>query len=917
MQPPQIQARSNEEGLAEHAERLKKFQRLGSSMIQMGPPRLDNDQTNSIQPKPWIQRKLTLGEPGDKYELEADRVASQVVQQINTPAFTQSNLRQLIQREKDLERKMQANCFKAVIQRQQAITGGEASPDLESAIHRAKGSGQPLDAGLQQSMGQAMGIDFSNVRVHTDAQSDQLNQSIQAKAFTTGQDVFFRSGAYQPGNRGGQELIAHELTHVVQQNRSLISSKAAESKQLQTDSSSEPAAGKEQLKFRRQLDNEKTDKTVSDLTTDQNQENRISVMNLGGVVLGVDKPIIQRQSEGENIREDYPLPKIEKEFFDFGEKHKIFVVKHGVNYELMIASTPQLLKDYIAKKLRDERNEEKKNQLNAINGKIEQYNQVSSGYKESLGKRLKKLMKSAVENMSNVGVGMDDNKFDYIPPPTKVTWGPTQDMGNHKVGTKMTANPLSINPGKLSGSEPSSNYGKHYVKGHLLNHHLHGKAKDENLTPMTYALNKAFESQVESYLKQAILSENRVFKFEVQVYGMDGGVPKGITFEAVELEPDNDDWRVKDDGGKVKGDLDQKGQGNVTDENGNKVEPDQSADSALLENFLENNPALESEELKNIRDEFKKIQREWTADFGKYLRDILNDIVQGLVRLYPDEKKVFPKSDITYGATKKFKNNDNQKFMGFSDEHGTWMEAKILSINPGESYGFEPETQRWGKYVQGHLLNHHLHGPAESRNLLPMTSSLNTDMEKKIESKAKKMVLEENQVVFYKVWTEDDQQIDEPIELGKTISNESEMNPSTPEQNLFTEYGEAKEQYEIAKQQLIEEDENETVEQKQERMKKKREFDEISNTVKEKEDTLYEDYEEQSEKYRKLESYSLPTKLKARLYKLKLKENVDGTRQEVINKRSNWKKDGPIINYTGVNSIAYKANKKKDENKWK
>ena len=66
VQPPQIQARSNEEGLAEHAERLKKFQRLGSSMIQMGPPRLDNDQTNSIQPKPWIQRKLTLGEPGDK-----------------------------------------------------------------------------------------------------------------------------------------------------------------------------------------------------------------------------------------------------------------------------------------------------------------------------------------------------------------------------------------------------------------------------------------------------------------------------------------------------------------------------------------------------------------------------------------------------------------------------------------------------------------------------------------------------------------------------------------------------------------------------------------------------------------------------------------------------------------------------------
>ncbi|OBQ24581.1 MAG: hypothetical protein AN488_00015 [Anabaena sp. WA113] len=61
------------------------------------------------------------------------------------------------------------------------------------------------------------GVDFSQVKVHNDAVSDQLNQSIQARAFTTGQDVFFRGGEYNPGSRGGQELLAHELTHVVQQ----------------------------------------------------------------------------------------------------------------------------------------------------------------------------------------------------------------------------------------------------------------------------------------------------------------------------------------------------------------------------------------------------------------------------------------------------------------------------------------------------------------------------------------------------------------------------------------------------------------------------------------------------------------------------------------------------------------------------
>ena len=223
VQPPPIQAKSNEEGLAEHAERLRKFQRLGNSMIQMGPPRLDNNKTSPLQPQPWIQRKLTIGEPGDKYEQEADRVAFQVVQQINAPtSIDKNNLSQSIQREKDLKGVMQSRGFQAAIQRKQAIAGGEATPNLESAINRARGSGQPLDSGLQQSMGQAMGANFSGVRVHTDAQSDQLNQSIQAKAFTTGQDVFFRGGAYQPRSRGGQELIAHELTHVVQQQGSAL-----------------------------------------------------------------------------------------------------------------------------------------------------------------------------------------------------------------------------------------------------------------------------------------------------------------------------------------------------------------------------------------------------------------------------------------------------------------------------------------------------------------------------------------------------------------------------------------------------------------------------------------------------------------------------------------------------------------------
>ncbi|MFH7243422.1 MAG: DUF4157 domain-containing protein [Spirulina sp.] len=220
---------------------------------------------------PPLQPKLTIGAPNDKYEQEADRVAAQVVQRIHAPTANPPNenrtyqaqsvqrqawpeqpvlkMKSTLQRETlpDEEDELQ---MKPMIQRlemseddglqmkpmpqrsamppgvklqmksafSEGVVEGNASPDLEAGIQRARGNGQALASTLQMQMGQAMGADFSGVRVHTDSQSDQLNRSIQAKAFTTGQDIFFRQGAYQPENRGGQELIAHELTHVVQQN---------------------------------------------------------------------------------------------------------------------------------------------------------------------------------------------------------------------------------------------------------------------------------------------------------------------------------------------------------------------------------------------------------------------------------------------------------------------------------------------------------------------------------------------------------------------------------------------------------------------------------------------------------------------------------------------------------------------------
>ena len=116
---------------------------------------------------------------------------------------------------------LQNHVGNAAVQRLLAQRSGDGAFDLDETtadrINAARGGGQALDGAVQAQMGEAMGTDFSGVRVHTGSESNELNEQLGAKAFTTGQDVFFRDGEYNPHAGSGQELIAHELTHVVQQ----------------------------------------------------------------------------------------------------------------------------------------------------------------------------------------------------------------------------------------------------------------------------------------------------------------------------------------------------------------------------------------------------------------------------------------------------------------------------------------------------------------------------------------------------------------------------------------------------------------------------------------------------------------------------------------------------------------------------
>jgi hypothetical protein len=109
------------------------------------------------------------------------------------------------------------NAAAARLFRRTAGGGGVVDERVAGEIQERRGGGGELDHRVRDELGPTLGHDFSDVRVHTDARADALNRAVHAEAFTTGRDIFFRSGKYDPTSNEGRRLLAHELTHVVQQ----------------------------------------------------------------------------------------------------------------------------------------------------------------------------------------------------------------------------------------------------------------------------------------------------------------------------------------------------------------------------------------------------------------------------------------------------------------------------------------------------------------------------------------------------------------------------------------------------------------------------------------------------------------------------------------------------------------------------
>lgn len=170
-----------------------------------------------------LQAKLTVGAPGDIYEQEADRVAEQVMRTPDGDITAFSGLHG-----KKLQKKCApcagggAPCSKCAAEEKLSMKRSTADHAVPSAVppmvqETLHSPGQPLDPATRVFMESRFGHDFSQVRVHADPKAAASSRAINALAYTVGRDVVFGAGYYSPQTTLGRRLLAHELTHVVQQ----------------------------------------------------------------------------------------------------------------------------------------------------------------------------------------------------------------------------------------------------------------------------------------------------------------------------------------------------------------------------------------------------------------------------------------------------------------------------------------------------------------------------------------------------------------------------------------------------------------------------------------------------------------------------------------------------------------------------
>ena len=232
-----------------------------------------------------LQAKLTVSSPDDPQEREADAVADRVMRMPESaPAIPQQEEEKIQKKEEEenedrvqaklnapeisVQRKcaecekdeeVSAKLYNAVSRMQDEDRGEEeaiqtkrisantlimrsergppansSNTSFEQSLSSSKGAGTAMSQSTQQFMGSRFGADFSGVRIHTGGYAEDMSSSINAQAFTHGNDIYFNAGKYAPHTEAGGTLLAHELTHTIQQGATAANSGAVSAKHIST-----------------------------------------------------------------------------------------------------------------------------------------------------------------------------------------------------------------------------------------------------------------------------------------------------------------------------------------------------------------------------------------------------------------------------------------------------------------------------------------------------------------------------------------------------------------------------------------------------------------------------------------------------------------------------------------------------------
>ncbi|MCR8633806.1 DUF4157 domain-containing protein [Paenibacillus radicis (ex Xue et al. 2023)] len=175
------------------------------------------EESEELQMKPAAESIQRMEQSEEESEELQMKPAAETIQRMELPEEESEELQMKPAAETIQRMELPEEESEELQMKPEAGGGFDVTPSVEQRIQAKSGAGSQMDSKTRSGMEQAMGADFSDVSIHNDAESGKLNEEIGAQAFTQGNDVFFSNGKYDPSSPQGQELLAHELTHVVQQ----------------------------------------------------------------------------------------------------------------------------------------------------------------------------------------------------------------------------------------------------------------------------------------------------------------------------------------------------------------------------------------------------------------------------------------------------------------------------------------------------------------------------------------------------------------------------------------------------------------------------------------------------------------------------------------------------------------------------